>query len=263
MEKIKNKFKEINESFYYDLIEKIDKIIIKKGKEMIKNKNFTNLEIFEFIKKNENNQEFNSEIDCLLEEIGKNINIKEFKENAKLIEYNKYFLDKIKLTNDSFLYIQKILDQINNFKDFSDFFKYIYQIKEIQNKPNSYDNKEFLIHATIINHFLKLLGKYQNNENSNLTEVSQKIILSSTEKGDDFNELKKMTHIFFDNDIFFDFLIEAFVNPDIKKYINDKDKNEYTETIIDSFYISSMTEKKINLLLKINSLEIRDYTFEK
>ena len=120
-----------------------------------------------------------------------------------------------------------------------------------------------MIHGTIINHFLKLLGKYQNNENSNLTEVSQKIILSSTEKGDDFNELKKMIYISFDNDMFFDFLIEAFVNPDIKKYINDKDKNEYTETIIDSFYISLMTEKKIIFLLTINSLEIRDYTFEK
>ena len=99
LEKIKQKFIEINEPTYKTIIEEMTIERIKKGKRMIIDKMLSNLDMFRFINKYNSLDNFYSDQKLLIS-IGENINLKDFENEENLKEFNQCkFLNKINIEN--------------------------------------------------------------------------------------------------------------------------------------------------------------------
>ena len=268
LEKIRDKFIEVNELFYKNIIEGMNIEIIRKGKKMIEDKKLSNYEMFKFINKYSSVVDFYSDIN-LLSSIGKNINLKEFEKDEKVIkEYNQCkFLDKINKDKIE-IYFFSILYQINDFGAFILFFKYIYQPKELNSNELIEEEKNILINTIIIKYFISLSNRNNFEITNGYKNTLRNALILSTENSIRFieeNEKKikknnlylliEANYISFKNEDFFALLIEVFINnSDIYKYITEERKNVASKIIIYYFYKNlTITEKKIDFLLLIKS----------
>ena len=180
LEIIKDKFSLIDKNYYGFIIDNICCEIINKGKKMILEKELKGVNMYEFINKYNNYGEFLYDAQ-LLAIIAQNINLKEleYNEGKTLEEFNKCkFFSKIR-ENQIKIYIKEILSQLNDFEEFSLFFKYIYKLKT--NNEIS-DNKDTITSDLIISHFKTLVQRINSNIISfsdNSKETIKKIIISS------------------------------------------------------------------------------------
>ena len=259
LEQINEKLIEIDKNFYSNLTEEIKIEIINKGKKMIDSKKFKSLEMFKFINKHNSNYNFYPD-ENLLKSIGQNLNLKEFNENDNILkEFNDCrFFTKIQSSKIKG-YIEGVLSQIREFNDFSLFFKYIYQInpKEDDNTENQKNqNTSSSINIEKTEYFKDILQKvlllsliYIEDDNK---KISYKVVIKEVKKCVSFSE-----------ENLFNIFIEKIINPNFDQYISSKRKNEVCEYIIQTFYPDLKIEKKINFLLKIKSLEIKEnYIFK-
>ena len=260
LEKIKEKFIEINKEFYKDIIEEMNIEIIKKGKMILNEKKASNLEMFKFINKYNSIDDFYSDIN-LLKLIGNNINLKDFEKEETIKEFNQCkFLYKINEEKIKY-YITGILDKINNFEDFFLFFKYIYLIKELESGEQLTYEKEKIISSIITKYFISLLNRLPQIKITNeFKEIFKKVIIISI-KINNYLSLIQNNYMPFNNDQLFSLLIEIFINnSEIKKYILDSKKNEISKEIINHFYQKNLNiEKKIDFLLTIESLNLKEH----
>ena len=139
------------------------------------------------------------------------------------------------------------------------FFKYIYQInpKEDDNTENQKNqNTSSSINIEKTEYFKDILQKvlllsliYIEDDNK---KISYKVVIKEVKKCVSFSE-----------ENLFNIFIEKIINPNFDQYISSKRKNEVCEYIIQTFYPDLKIEKKINFLLKIKSLEIKEnYIFK-
>ena len=261
LEQIKEKLKEINENYYKNIINEITNAIIKKGKNMINNKTLTNLEMYKFINKYNYINEFFSDLK-LLNKIGSNINLKEL-ENDDIIlkEFSQCkFFNNINSNNiDKF--ILGTLNKINNFEDFILFFKYIYEIKE-EDTDNYEKHYKTIYH--IILQYISLLDKISNIQiNENFKQVLKNVFLLSLMYDKKLRNNKLLIcHLgnFFKDELLFSLFIDIFINQDIKNYVPDERKDNVCKYIFENIYDKNniSIEKKIEFLIKIKSLEIKE-----
>ena len=260
LEKVIDKFKETNENRYKNIIQEIKKKIITRGKDLIHQKKFKNLDMYEFIIKYDNIGNILSDASIIFD-IGKNVILEKFDTNKNIIEkFNECdFLSKI----DSSLilyYIKGTLEQVYNFDKLKLYFKYIYTSKEKQETE-----KNIIFVNMILSHFTKLLAKNPNLKiNPDFKEIFQKIILLSlmyieNEKDNNFyiNIINNLSHCSLSENIFYLFL-ETIINADLNRYISDYTKDNVCEYIIKNFYSNLAPERKIDFLLLIKSDKLKE-----
>ena len=196
LEEIRDKFSTINRNFYTTIIDEINDEILNKGKKMILNKEFSNLEMFKFINKYNSEGDFFSD-DHLLAVIGKNLNLKELDSNPEILkEFNecKFYkrIDPSKIVG----YIAGTLSIVINFDEFYLYFKYIFELKE-KEPENEEKNSKFAYH--IISHFMYLLDNLNAIKlNEHFNEIFQKVILLSLMYIEDTkkrNYIEVITHL--------------------------------------------------------------------
>lgn len=214
LEKIKEKFIEINETFYNSIIKEMNVEIIKKGKKMIIDNKFSNLEMFKFINKFNSIDDFYSD-KKLVNSIGHNINLENLDKDGNVKEFNQCkFFNKISDENIQY-YITGILDKINNFEEFSLFFKYIYHIKELESTESIMDKKDKLVNSLIIKYFISLINRIPEIKiTKEFREILWKVIILSVRNnvylsfltGESYLSLVSI------NDQLFFLLIEEFIN---------------------------------------------------
>ena len=270
LEQINEKLISIDNDFYLNLIAEINTEIITKGKRMIDCERFKSLEMLQFINKYNSKDNFYSD-EQLLKSIGKNINLKELSENENILkEFNECrFFKKIQSSKIKG-YIDGVLSQINDFDEFSLFFKYIYILNK-KGEDNIELEKNKNASNSIINHFISLLTKiFKIEKTEYFKDILQKIMLLSLIYIDD--NIKKINYkeviqelgkCSFSRDDLFNIFIEVIINPNFEQYIPNERKNEVCEEIIKTFYPGLNIEKKINFLLKIKSLVLKEkYIFK-
>ena len=263
LEIIKDKFSSIDKQFYGKIIDDICSEISTKGKKMILKKKLKGIDMYEFINKYNSYGEFLYDAQ-LITNIAENINLKELDNDGNTLEeFNKCkFLLKIRedLINN---YINGILSQINNFEEFSFFFKYIYNIKTNSDKS---DNKDIIIADLVISRFKTLLQRINDNKIIEKSkDTIKKIILLSLmyieeDKENNYNEIVvALTHKF-NTEILLNFFINEFINSDdITIYVTDILKNTLSQFIIDKLLLTlKILEKKIFYTFEIKSLDYKE-----
>ena len=261
LEEIIDKFNSINEKYYSTITLEIKNEITNKGKKLIKMNKLKSFDMYKFINKYNNIGDFFSD-EILLYYIGANIILEELDKDENILkEFNQCkFMAKIssKLIKN---YINGTLSQISNFKKFYLYFKYIYLLKEKEN-----DEKNIESVNLIISHFLELLTKINNIEiNDEFKDIVHKIIVLSfmyipEDKKNNYIQIISDLGICptFSRDDLFNLFIDAIINSNIEKFVDQEIKDKICEIIIKNFYNELNIEKKIDFLLKINSVEIKE-----
>ena len=260
LEKIIDKMISVNEKRYVNIIREIKGNIIEKGKDLLKRELLTGFDMYKFI--NEYNHIGNFLFNgSLLLSMGKNVILEELKSNEKARdEFNKCeFIDKI---NPSLIgnFIEGVLKKVENFYQFYLFFNYIYLLKEKEE-----NEKNIICVNLILTRFMKLLSKNLVDQTSDyFIEVAQKIILFSLmyvsdEKNNNYyiNIINQLNRCSFSDNIFILF-IKIIINADIKAYISDDIKDTVCKYIIQNFYFNLELEKKIDFLMMIKSVKLKE-----
>ena len=248
---------------YQIIIDEINIEIINKGKNMINKQTFSSLDFYKFINKYNSIDDFLSDAN-LLSKIGCNINLKELEKNEAILEeFNKCkFFNRINSNNISW-FINGTLNNVNNFEDLELFFKYIYHFKEID--EDNYE-KHFKVVHEIKKRLIFLLNKISNIQITELfKEILKKVFLLSImyeneEKNENYISLISNLGNYFQNEQLINLYIDIFINQDIKKYISDQKKDDVCKYIFENCYDNTnlSIEKKIDLLMKIKSIEIKE-----
>ena len=270
LEEVIDKFNSINEKYYSIISNEIKSEVINKGKKLIEKKKLKSLDMYKFINKYNSIGDFFSD-ENLLKYIGANIILDELKSNEDALkEFNqcKFFLKiHTKLINN---YINGTLSQVNNFEKFYLYFKYIYLLKE---KEEENDEKNLVSVNLILSHFVELLTKISNIKmNDEFKDIVYKIIVLSlmyiTDNKSNNYYIKIISDLgicrSFTRDDLFNLFIETIINTNIESYVSNEIKDKVCEYIIKTFYFDLNIEKKIDFLLKINSIELKEkLIFEK
>ena len=250
-----------NQGEYTNIINEIKNEIVKKGKLLIKKNSLKSFEMFQFINKYKNVGNFFSE-ELLLNYIGENIILEEMKSDENILkEFNKCnFLEMInfQLINK---FISGILSKINNIKNFDLFFKYIFIIKQKENGEKNNICVDLIL--THFNHLLTRIQEFKMNDEFKYT--LQKIIILSVMYIPDENENNFKIIISnlrnngsFHGDNLFNIFIDIIINSNLEIYISKEEKEKVCEFIINKFYFYLNIEKKIDYLLKIKSIELKE-----
>ena len=265
LELIVEKLSSINENGYAKLIKEIKKEIINKGKHLIRINELKSLAMYKFINKYKDIGNFYSD-EYLSEHIGENIDLEELSNNSNTLEeFTKCnFMNMINFLLIS-KYINGILSKIQNLTNFYLFFKYIYVLKE-KEIENEEKNNTYII--LILSHFKNLLYRISKIIiNEEFKSIVQKILLLSIKyvpynngKNDDFEDIIKSLGNYgsYSGDNLFNMFIDIIINPNLDNYIANKQKEKVCEFIIKKYFFSLNIEKKIDMLLKIKSVEIRE-----
>ena len=118
----------------------------------------------------------------------------------------------------------------------------------------------------IISHFLELLTKISNIKiNDEFKDIVHKIIVLSfmyipEDKNNSYIQIISGLGICrtFSRDDLFNLFIDTIINSNIEKYVEQEIKDKICELIIKMFYLDLNIEKKIDFLLKINSVDIKE-----
>jgi len=263
LEEVIDKFNSINEKYYSIISHEIKNEVINKGKKLIERKKLKSLEMYKFINKYNSIGDFFSD-ENLLKYIGENIILEELNLNEDILkEFNqcKFFL-KIneKLIHN---YINGSLSQVINFEKFYLYFKYIYILKEKEKENNE---KNLVSVNLILSHFAELLTKVSTIKiNDEFKDIVYKIIVLSLMyiKDDKSNNYIKIISDLgicrsFTRDDLFNLFIDTIINTNIEIYVSKEIKDKVCEYIIKTFYFDLNIEKKIDFLLKINSVELKE-----
>ena len=261
LEEVIDKLNSINEQYYSIITIEIKDKIINKGKKLIGEGKLKSSDMYKFFNKYNIIGDFFSDKN-LLSYIGKNIILEELDKDENILkEFNQCkFLSKI---NSKLIryYINGTLTQVTNFENFYLYFKYIYLLKEKEN-----EEKNIISVNLIISHFLELLTKISNIKiNDKFKDIVHKIIVLSfmyipEDKNNNYiqiiSDLRKCAT--FSRDDLFNLFLDTIINSNIEKYVDQKIKDKICELIINMFYKELNIEKKIDFLLKINSVDIKE-----
>ena len=263
LEEIIDKLNSIDEKYYSSITKEIKEEVVNKGKRMIEKKNLKSLEMYKFINKYNSIGDFFSD-ENLLNYIGGNIILEELNSDSNTLdEFNqcKFFI-KIKSKLITY-FIIGTLSQVNTFENFYFYFKYIYPLKE---KEEENIEKNVLSVNLILSHFNDLLTKIPNIKiNDDFQDIVRKIILLSLmyipeDKNNNYIQIINNLgncRSFTENDLFTLF-IETIINTNTEAYISNELKDKACEYIIKKFYFKLNIEQKIEFLLKIKSVDIKE-----
>ena len=263
LEDVIDKLNSIDEKYYSIITSEIKNEVINKGKKEIEKKKLKSLEMYIFINKYNIIGDFFSD-ENLLYFIGGNIILEDLnKDENTLKEFNQCkFLAKInsKLIQN---YISGTLSQVTNFEKFYLYFKYIYLLKE---KEKENEEKNIVSVNLIISHFTELLTKISNIKmNEEFKDIVHKIIVLSLmyiKDNKNNNYIKIISDLgicrSFTRDDLFNLFIETIINSNIENYVEQEIKDKICELIIKMFYFELNIDKKIDFLLKINSVELKE-----
>ena len=265
LEAIVEKLRSINENGYSKLIKEIKKEIINKGKLLIRANQLKSLVMYKFINKYKDIGNFYSD-EYLSDYIGENIDLEELNNDSNTLEeFNECnFMNKMNFLLIS-KYIRGILSKINNFKKFYLFFKYIYILKEKEIENEEKNNTCVIL---ILSHFKNLLYRISKIIiDEEFKSIVQKILLLSIKnipfnngKNYDFEDIIKSLGNYgsYSGDNLFNMFIDIIINPNLDNYISNEQKEKVCAFIIKKFFFGLSIEKKIDMLLKIKSVEIRE-----
>ena len=261
LEEVIDKLNSINEKYYSNITNEIKSEVINKGKKSIEKHELKSLEMYKFINKYNSIGDFYSD-ENLLNYIGGNIVLEELKSDENTLkEFNQCkFFAKIhsKLIQN---YIIGTLSQVNNFERFYLYFKYIYLLKE---KEQENEEKDLVSVHLILNHFAELLTKISNIKiNDEFKDIVYKILVLSimyipAEKNNNYIKIISDLGIYFSKNDLFNLFIETIINSNIEAYVSNEIKDKVSEYIIKTYYFDLKIGEKIDFLLKINSVDLKE-----
>ena len=263
LEQVIVKLNSINEKYYTNITDEIKNEINTKGKKLIEMKELKGLEMYKFINKYNIVGDLLSD-DNLLFFIGRNVILEELNSDENTLkEFNQTkFLAKINSKLIQY-YINGTLSQVTNFERFYLYFKYIYVLKE---KEVENEEKNIICVNLILSHFVELLTK--NSKiiiNEEFKDIVKKVIILSLmyiPESKNNNFMKIIIDLglcsSFSRDDLFNLFIESIINTDMEKYISNGIKDKVCEFIIEKYYFGLNIEEKIDFLLKIKSIELKE-----
>ena len=263
LEQVIVKLNSINEKYYTNITDEIKNEINTKGKKLIEMKELKGLEMYKFINKYNIVGDLLSD-DNLLFFIGRNVILEELNSDENTLkEFNQTkFLAKINSKLIQY-YINGTLSQVTNFERFYLYFKYIYVLKE---KEVENEEKNIICLNLILSHFVELLTK--NSKiiiNEEFKDIVKKVIILSLmyiPESKNNNFMKIIIDLglcsSFSRDDLFNLFIESIINTDMEKYISNGIKDKVCEFIIEKYYFGLNIEEKIDFLLKIKSIELKE-----
>ena len=263
LEQVIEKLKTINEKDYGDIINEIKNEVTNKGKKLIEERKMKSLGMFKFINKYNSIGDFFSD-ENLLNFIGGNIVLEDLDKNENTLnEFNQCkFFTKInsKLFHN---YINGTLLQVDDFKKFYLYFKFIYSLKE---KEAENEEKNIISVNLILSHFVELLTKISKIEiNDEFKDIIFKIIVLSLmyipeDKNNNYSIIIYNLGICrsFSRDDLFNLFIEIIINTNMEKYVSNELKDKVSEYIIKQYYFDLNIDKKIEFLTKIKSVELKE-----
>ena len=263
LEQVIVKLNSINEKYYTNITDEIKNEINTKGKKLIEMKELKGLEMYKFINKYNIVGDLLSD-DNLLFFIGRNVILEELNSDENTLkEFNQTkFLAKINSKLIQY-YINGTLSQVTNFERFYLYFKYIYVLKE---KEVENEEKNSICVNLILSHFVELLTK--NSKiiiNEEFKDIVKKVIILSLmyiPESKNNNFMKIIIDLglcsSFSRDDLFNLFIESIINTDMEKYISNGIKDKVCEFIIEKYYFGLNIEEKIDFLLKIKSIELKE-----
>ena len=263
LEEVIVKLNSVNEKYYTNITDEIKNEINTKGKKLIEMKELKGLEMYKFINKYNIVGDLLSD-DNLLFFIGRNVILEELNSDENTLkEFNQTkFLAKINSKLIQY-YINGTLSQVTNFEKFYLYFKYIYVLKE---KEVENEEKNIICVNLILSHFVELLTK--NSKiiiNEEFKDIVKKVIILSLmyiPENKNNNFMKIIIDLglcsSFSRDDLFNLFIESIINTDMEKYISNEIKDKVCEFIIEKYYFGLNIEEKIDFLLKIKSIELKE-----
>ena len=263
LEEVIVKLNSVNEKYYTNITDEIKNEINTKGKKLIEMKELKGLEMYKFINKYNIVGDLLSD-DNLLFFIGRNVILEELNSDENTLkEFNQTkFLAKINSKLIQY-YINGTLSQVTNFERFYLYFKYIYVLKEKEVKNKE---KNIICVNLILSHFVELLTK--NSKiiiNEEFKDIVKKVIILSMmyiAENKNNNFMKIIIDLglcsSFSRDDLFNLFIESIINTDMEKYISNGIKDKVCEFIIEKYYFGLNIEEKIDFLLKIKSIELKE-----
>ena len=263
LEEVIVKLNSVNEKYYTNITDEIKNEINTKGKKLIEMKELKGLEMYKFINKYNIVGDLLSD-DNLLFFIGRNVILEELNSDENTLkEFNQTkFLAKINSKLIQY-YINGTLSQVTNFERFYLYFKYIYVLKE---KEVENEEKNSICVNLILSHFVELLTK--NSKiiiNEEFKDIVKKVIILSLmyiPESKNNNFMKIIIDLglcsSFSRDDLFNLFIESIINTDMEKYISNGIKDKVCEFIIEKYYFGLNIEEKIDFLLKIKSIELKE-----
>ena len=263
LEEVIVKLNSVNEKYYTNITDEIKNEINTKGKKLIEMKELKGLEMYKFINKYNIVGDLLSD-DNLLFFIGRNVILEELNSDENTLkEFNQTkFLAKINSKLIQY-YINGTLSQVTNFERFYLYFKYIYVLKE---KEVENEEKNSICVNLILSHFVELLTK--NSKiiiNEEFKDIVKKVIILSLmyiPENKNNNFMKIIIDLglcsSFSRDDLFNLFIESIINTDMEKYISNGIKDKVCEFIIEKYYFGLNIEEKIDFLLKIKSIELKE-----
>ena len=263
LEEVIVKLNSVNEKYYTNITDEIKNEINTKGKKLIEMKELKGLEMYKFINKYNIVGDLLSD-DNLLFFIGRNVILEELNSDENTLkEFNQTkFLAKINSKLIQY-YINGTLSQVTNFERFYLYFKYIYVLKE---KEVENEEKNIICVNLILSHFVELLTK--NSKiiiNEEFKDIVKKVIILSLmyiPESKNNNFMKIIIDLglcsSFSRDDLFNLFIESIINTDMEKYISNEIKDKVCEFIIEKYYFGLNIEEKIDFLLKIKSIELKE-----
>ena len=263
LEEVIVKLNSVNEKYYTNITDEIKNEINTKGKKLIEMKELKGLEMYKFINKYNIVGDLLSD-DNLLFFIGRNVILEELNSDENTLkEFNQTkFLAKINSKLIQY-YINGTLSQVTNFEKFYLYFKYIYVLKE---KEVENEEKNSICVNLILSHFVELLTK--NSKiiiNEEFKDIVKKVIILSLmyiPENKNNNFMKIIIDLglcsSFSRDDLFNLFIESIINTDMEKYISNEIKDKVCEFIIEKYYFGLNIEEKIDFLLKIKSIELKE-----
>ena len=263
LEEVIVKLNSVNEKYYTNITDEIKNEINTKGKKLIEMKELKGLEMYKFINKYNIVGDLLSD-DNLLFFIGRNVILEELNSDENTLkEFNQTkFLAKINSKLIQY-YINGTLSQVTNFEKFYLYFKYIYVLKE---KEVENEEKNSICVNLILSHFVELLTK--NSKiiiNEEFKDIVKKVIILSLmyiPESKNNNFMKIIIDLglcsSFSRDDLFNLFIESIINTDMEKYISNGIKDKVCEFIIEKYYFGLNIEEKIDFLLKIKSIELKE-----
>ena len=263
LEEVIVKLNSVNEKYYTNITDEIKNEINTKGKKLIEMKELKGLEMYKFINKYNIVGDLLSD-DNLLFFIGRNVILEELNSDENTLkEFNQTkFLAKINSKLIQY-YINGTLSQVTNFEKFYLYFKYIYVLKE---KEVENEEKNSICVNLILSHFVELLTK--NSKiiiNEEFKDIVKKVIILSLmyiPESKNNNFMKIIIDLglcsSFSRDDLFNLFIESIINTDMEKYISNEIKDKVCEFIIEKYYFGLNIEEKIDFLLKIKSIELKE-----
>ena len=263
LEEVIVKLNSVNEKYYTNITDEIKNEINTKGKKLIEMKELKGLEMYKFINKYNIVGDLLSD-DNLLFFIGRNVILEELNSDENTLkEFNQTkFLAKINSKLIQY-YINGTLSQVTNFERFYLYFKYIYVLKE---KEVENEEKNSICVNLILSHFVELLTK--NSKiiiNEEFKDIVKKVIILSLmyiPESKNNNFMKIIIDLglcsSFSRDDLFNLFIESIINTDMEKYISNEIKDKVCEFIIEKYYFGLNIEEKIDFLLKIKSIELKE-----